>query len=159
MKFGLEKCARINIVRGKLKQKQNIEDSEEELIKELDPGSSYKYLGIEENFGVANKEIKPRLKKEYFKRLRLILQSELNGRNKITAVGTLAVPVIEYSFGLVDWTKEEITHLDRRTRKILTMNGALHPKADVDRLYVSRKDGGRGLRQIEAAHQNAIIVL
>ncbi|EEB19129.1 reverse transcriptase, putative [Pediculus humanus corporis] len=157
MKFGLEKCARINIVRGKLKQKQNIEDSEEELIKELDPGSSYKYLGIEENFGIANKEIKPRLKKEYFKRLRLILQSELNGRNKITAVGTLAVPVIEYSFGLVDWTKEEITHLDRRTRKILTMNGALHPKADVDRLYVSRKDGGRGLRQIEAAYQNAII--
>ena len=31
------------------------------------------------------------------------------------------------------------------TRKILTMNAAFHPKSDVDRLYVSRVNGGRGL--------------
>ena len=28
---------------------------------------------------------------------------------------------------------------------MMTMNGALHPKSDVDRLYVPRKKGGRGL--------------
>ena len=31
--------------------------------------------------------------------------------------------------------------MDRMTRKILTMNGAFHPKSDVDRLYVSRVNG------------------
>ena len=31
----------------------------------------------------------------------------------------------------------------------MTMHKALHPKDDVDRLYVSRKDGGRGLSSIE----------
>ena len=31
----------------------------------------------------------------------------------------------------------------------MTMHKALHPKNDVDRLYVSRKEGGRGLASIE----------
>ena len=31
------------------------------------------------------------------------------------------------------------------TRKILTMHGAFHQKSDVDRLYLKRKDGERGL--------------
>ena len=34
------------------------------------------------------------------------------------------------------------------TRKQLTMYKALHPRADVDRLYVSQRDGGRGLLSI-----------
>ena len=40
---------------------------------------------------------------------------------------------------------EELKTLDRMTRKVLTMNGAFHPKSDVDRLYVSRVNGGQGL--------------
>jgi len=35
---------------------------------------------------------------------------------------------------------------------IITIHGQHHPKADVDRLYVPRKQGGRGLMQLEAAH-------
>ncbi|CAH2014941.1 unnamed protein product [Acanthoscelides obtectus] len=33
----------------------------------------------------------------------------------------------------------------------------LHPRADTDRLYVSRKEGGRGLQQVEAAYKSAIL--
>ena len=32
-----------------------------------------------------------------------------------------------------------------------------HPKADIDRLYVKRKEGGRGLMQVEAAYKAEII--
>lgn len=32
-----------------------------------------------------------------------------------------------------------------------------HPRADTDRLYVSRKDGGRGLQQVEAAYKASIL--
>ena len=39
--------------------------------------------------------------------------------------------------------------MDQRTRKLMTMHKALHPRYDVDRLYVSRKEGGRGLASIE----------
>jgi len=37
----------------------------------------------------------------------MILKSELNARNKITAIGTLAVPVLRYSFGIIDWRSEK----------------------------------------------------
>ena len=39
--------------------------------------------------------------------------------------------------------------IDRTTRKTLTMYGAFHPKSDIDRLYLKRKHGGRGLISIE----------
>ena len=32
-----------------------------------------------------------------------------------------------------------------------------HPKADIDRLYVKRKEGGRGLVQVEVAYKAEII--
>ena len=32
----------------------------------------------------------------------------------------------------------------KRTRKLLTMQKALHPRDNIDRLYVSKKEGGRG---------------
>ena len=64
----------------------------------------------------------------------------------------MAVPVLRQSFGIVNWHQEELQKLDRKTRKLLTIHGQNHPKADVDPLYVPRKQGGRGLMQLEAAH-------
>jgi len=80
------------------------------------------------------------------------LGTELSAKNKIQAIGSLAVPVLRYSFSTVNWHQEELQKLDRKTRKLLTIHGQHHPKADVDRLYVSRKQGGMGLMQLEAAH-------
>jgi len=87
----------------------------------------------------------------------MILKSELNTRNKITAIGALAVPVLRYSFGIINWRIEEIKQTDRKIRKILKMYKMHHPKADIDRLYVKRKEGGRGLVQVEAAYKEEII--
>jgi hypothetical protein len=33
----------------------------------------------------------------------MILKSELNARNKITAIGALAIPVLRYSLGIINW--------------------------------------------------------
>jgi len=71
----------------------------------------------------------------------------------------MAVPVLRYSFGIINWHQEELQKLDRKTRKLLTIHGQHHPKADVDRLYVPRKQGGRGLMQLEAAHEVEITKL
>ena len=62
------------------------------------------------------------------------------------------MPVLRYSFGIINWHQEELQELDRKTGKLLTIHGQHHPKADVDRLYVPRKQGGMGLMQLEAAH-------
>ena len=55
--------------------------------------------------------------------------------------------LIKYGAGKM--ANEELKTLDKMTRKVLTMNGAFHSKRDVDRLYVSREDGGRGLMSCE----------
>jgi hypothetical protein len=46
----------------------------------------------------------------------------------------------------------ELQKLDRNTRKLLTIHGQRHPKTDVDRLYVPRIQGGRGLMKLEEAY-------
>ena len=76
------------------------------------------------------------------------MKTKLFGRYKIEAINAYAVPVITYTAGVVKWTTEEMSVLNRDTRKILNMYGALHPRADVDRLYLPRKIGGRGLKDI-----------
>ena len=38
----------------------------------------------------------------------------------------------------------------------MTMHKALHPRDDVDRLYVPRKEGGRGLASIENSIDTSI---
>jgi len=110
-------------------------------IKELRPRKAYKYLGMEENYDIQHKNEKEKLKMEYLRRLRLLLGTELSAKNKIQATGSLAV--FKYSFGTVNW-HQELQKLDQKTRKLLTIHGQHHPKAEVDRLYVPRKRGGRG---------------
>ena len=49
--------------------------------------------------------------------------------------------------------------MDRKTRKLMTIHGALHPKSDVDRIYVPRGKGGRGLLGCEGcirAEENSL---
>jgi len=117
-----------------------------------DDNKNNKYLGIEDNCDIQHKNKKEKLKKEYLMRLRLVLGTELSAKNKIQANGSLAVPVLRYSVRIVNWHQEELQKLDWETRKLLTIHGQHHPKTDVDRLYVPRKQGGRGLMQLEAAH-------
>ena len=52
---------------------------------------------------------------------------------------------------------EETRKLDRKARKLLTMERMHHPRADVDRMYLPRNKGGRGLIQLEIAYKTATI--
>jgi hypothetical protein len=97
---------------------------------------------MEESLDIELKNEKEKLKKEYWMRLRLVLGTELSAKNKIQAIGSLAVPVLRYSFGIVNW-HQELQKLDRNARKLLTIHGQHHRKADVDPLYVPRKQRER----------------
>jgi len=69
----------------------------------------------------------------------MILKTELNAKNKITAIGASAVPVLKYSFSTINWKLEEIRKIDRKTRTVLQIYKIHHPKAHIDKLYVKRK--------------------
>ena len=64
------------------------------------------------------------------------------------AANTWAVAILRYSAGVVELKTDELKVLDRKTRK-LTLYGALHPKSDVDGVYVARQKGLRGLISCE----------
>ena len=102
------------------------------------------------------------IRKEYYRRIRLVLKSESNAINKIEAVNTVATPVVTYSFNIKkkkNWTAEDIKNLDRKTRKLLTKERMHHPKSDVDQMYLPRSLGGRGLIQIETTYKTTTIGL
>ena len=109
----------------------------------------YTYLGILETDKIKEKEMNEKFSKKCLRRLRLILKSKLNGRNKIMAVNTWAVCVMRYDAGILKWNTDELKSLARRTTKFMTMNGVLHSKSDVDRVYLSRGMGERGLISCE----------
>ena len=94
--------------------------------------------------------------KEYIRRLRKILKSKLDDANLVCGLNTWAVSLLRYLAAFVSWRKSELQAIDRKTRKLFTIYGALHPKSDVDRLYIPRKEGGRGLISIKDCVELAI---
>ena len=150
MEFGIQKCGLLVMKRGKAVKSQGLKLAEGEIINEIEDGG-YKYLGVLEKDKIMETEMKTKLKSEYCRRVRLVMKSKLNGRNKIKAINTWAVPTIRYGAGIIKWRKDELTGLDRRTRKLMTMHKGLNPNSDIDRLYVKRKHGGRGLIGVETS--------
>ena len=101
-------------------------------ISSLKGGENYKYLGILETEDT--KKMKEKVKAEYLRRTRKVLESKLNSGNIFKAINTWAVSHFRYSDAFIDWIKEEISIIDGRTRKLLTMHKAHHPKDDVHRM-------------------------
>ena len=157
MEFGLDKCAKASFVRGRIHKKSSIVLDTETTIKELDPEASYKYLGVNEGDGINHSAMKEKIRKEYYRRVRMVLKTELNSKNRIQAINSLAIPVVQYSFNIINWNVSDLQRMDRKTRKLLTCHRMLHPKSDVDRLYLPRGKGGRGLLQVELAYRTATI--
>jgi hypothetical protein len=43
-----------------------------------------------------------------------VTSKELSAKKTTEAIGSLAVPVLIYSFGIINWCKEELQNLDRK---------------------------------------------
>jgi len=93
MNFGLEKCGRICLKEGRVQSKIYIGRTFEKDIKNLDLRKAYKYLSTEESYDKQHKNEKGNFK-EYLRRLRLVLGTELSAKNTVQATGSLAVPVL-----------------------------------------------------------------
>ena len=56
---------------------------------------------------------------------------------------------LRYGAGILQWKEGQLKDVGRKSRKIMTMYGALYAISNVDRLYIKRKEGGRGLMSVE----------
>ena len=84
-------------------------------------------------------------KKDYLGIILKLLVTKLCCRNLIKWINIWAVSIVRYSGPFLKWTRDELMQMDQKTTKLMTMHKTLHPRDDVDRLYVSRKQGGRRL--------------
>ena len=159
MDFGQDKCAYITIAKGKLLPTTKELKMNGLTIKPIEEGESYRYLGRDENISYGGQVNKERVRNEYFKRVKKIWFSELSGFNKSVAHNSFAVPILTPTFGILDWTIAEIQAIDIKTRKLLCLSGNFHPNSDVDRLYLTRKNNGRGLRSVQVAFECRIVSL
>ena len=144
MEFGLSKCAVLSVEKGKRRPGGGLELPSGDLMKDVDE-EGYKYLGVLQKDSLMSAEMKTKVKEEYFRRLRCLLRSELYAGNLIAGINSWAIGIVRYTAGVLDWGAGELKKMDAKTRKTMTMHGAFHRKSDVDRLYLKRKDGGRGL--------------
>ena len=121
MEFGIEKCAMLVMEKGKIVKSDGIELAGGKVIKSLQGGESYKYLGILEADKFLEEKMKLIVLKEYIRRLRKVLKSKLNGGNLVCGVNTWAVSLLRYSAAFVSWRKSELQGIDRKTRKLFTI--------------------------------------
>ena len=125
-------------------------------IRMLREKETYNYLGILEPDTIKQAEMKEKIKNEYLRRTRKLIETKLCSRNLIKGINTWAVTFVKYSGPFLNWTRKQLKQMDQRTRKLITMHQALHPRDDVDGLYVSRKEGGRGLTNSEDSVDTSI---
>ena len=57
------------------------------------------------------------MKQEFRAELKLIMTSKLHCRNKIKAINTLAISLLRYGAGIIEWTKEGLQKMDRKKKK------------------------------------------
>ena len=129
VKFGIEKSAVLIVKRGKMTQSEGITLPDDTNIRSLKEGEGYKYLGVMEADVMLHRQMKEKIKKEYLGRIIKVTQSKLNGGDLIQAINTWAVSLIKsyvmFMFikvmlldmlgGIIEWTKQELKELDRRT--------------------------------------------
>ena len=141
---------------GKRHMTDGMELPNQDKIRTLGEEETYTYLGILEADTIKQVEMKDVIWKEYLRRTRKLIETKLSCRNLIKGINTWAVSLIRYSGPFLKWTRDELKQMDQRTRKLMTIHKALLPRDDVDRLYVPRKQGGRGLASIEDSVDTSI---
>ena len=133
MKFSESKCTYMVIEKGTFIEKKEPIIINNVKIKPMKEGESYKYLGQDENISYVGPVNKERVIKEYKNRVRKICKRELSSHNKYIAHNTFAVSVLIPTFGLLNWTIQEIEDIDISTRRILCMTGNFHRNSNIDR--------------------------
>ena len=136
MDFGIAKCAKLTVKRGKVIQTSPLPACECMCIPELDVFGVYHYLGLPEVGGIDHQHCKKAVLSEFERRLRLVWSSLLCGHYKVQATNSFCVPLLIYGFGIIEWTLGEIRQMDVLVHKGKREVCSLHPRSAVECVYL-----------------------
>ncbi|GIX61456.1 reverse transcriptase domain containing protein [Babesia caballi] len=116
----------------------------------LEGPETYKYLGITETrYSSVSRGMYSRICEEIKKRVNMLLDTDLSAKNLFRAVNQYALTVPNYYIGVVPMEPYQFARLDRMVRTQLYEKGAHKHCANISRLYLPRKELGRGLHNLE----------
>lgn len=151
MRFGLDKCSSLHLNKGKQTEGEETQLLNGMEIQCLKKGEYYRYLGLMQAAKIDPLMTREELLKNMRARMKKVLNTKLNSRNKIEALNSWAFPPVIYSLGVIKWPVTSLKQLDTEIRTTLTKYRMHHPKSSVCRLYLPRGSGGRGLFNFETA--------
>ena len=157
MTMGLRKCAVAHMRWGRCQNDEDLVLPEDRKVSCLDSEESYKYLGIMQLFEPKLRKVKKHLREEYLRRVKAIWSTELSARHKVNATNTWAVALFRYSFPSVRWYRTALMILDRDTRSVLRGFQSHHRNAALERVYLPRREGGRGLHRLSHVWEREVV--
>ena len=91
-------------------------------MKELEQEEIYKFLGVNETNGIQHTTMKEEIRKECYITVWDIFETEPNSANQIQAINILAIPVVTYSFNIVNWNLSDIKKINTKICELLMCN-------------------------------------
>ncbi len=156
MTFSLRKCAVAHMRAGRVKRLGGISAGHAGNISEVMSGS-YRYLGVEQLMGPKDSRTRKRVEDEYLHRVRKTWNSRLSVGSKVRAHNSWCVAVLRYFSSVVDWGETGMSKVDVCTRKVLRATKSHHKCSAIERLYLPRKMGGRGLQNLEQMKEREVV--
>ena len=103
----------------------------EERMQTMDPDENevYKFLGVEQADGIKTKAVFERVKAEVTKRVRMLVDTELNDANLISTINAKVIPVASYSMNICKFSNGELNQLDQVIKKELHAKNMLGRQA------------------------------
>ena len=120
--INLRNCAACDIKRGKFFKGADLPIGDDQIIKVLEKGDKYRFLGKAENCNQLDSLVYEEIRREYLQRLSVIWTSPLTIPRKIQAINVFANTMLEYYMATSDWRIADMRELDRRSREIFTAN-------------------------------------
>ena len=144
----MSKCAEIVFEHGKMvREGLLVLDNRMEAM-DPDEKKIYKFLEVEQADGINTKAVFERVKSKVEKRVKMLVNTELNDTNLISAINLKVVSVAAYSMNVFKFIKGKLKQLEQIVKRELRSNQILGKQASYKRLYLKREDRGRGLKSM-----------
>ena len=131
LQWGLDKCAAVNIQRGKICPTPNISLSENAELKMLNETDQYKLLGKYENAPQLEELVYTDVSEQYIKCLSVIWTSNISVSRKIRATHTFAPSLLQCHMWTANCKINDLKEADRTTREVIRESSAMHNSESV----------------------------
>ena len=133
--YGVSICAEVVFERGRMVKGEGLPVLDERM-ETMDPDENeiYKFLGIEQADGITTKVVFEHVKREVGKRMKMLVNTELNDSNLIFAINVKVIPVAAYAMNVCKFSEGELNELDQIVKRELRSKQMLEKQASDEKL-------------------------